>query len=124
MKVLVVEDQQLEQKLAQLVLTDAGYGVERASTAEAAIDAVRTERPDVVLLDISLPGMDGLSFVRKLRIELANDVPVVAMTSYPEEFTREAALAAGCDGYLMKPISTRTLSITLREVMERAGRRK
>lgn len=121
MKILVVEDQPVELKLAVHVLSDAGHDVTRADAAEEALTAIKADSPDLVLLDLWLPGMDGLTLVKKLKADPATrDIIIVAVTSFQEKFSRADALAAGCDAYLGKPLSTRTLPETLAEVAENA----
>jgi CheY-like chemotaxis protein len=119
MKILVVEDQPGELKLAIHVLSAAGHEVAPAMAAEEALAAIAADRPTIILLDLSLPGMDGLTFARKLKADPStNEILIVAVTSYPEKFSRAEALDAGCDAYLHKPVSTRTLPETLRAVVE------
>lgn len=121
MKILVVEDQPSELKLAVHVLSEAGHDVMRADAAEEALTAIKADSPDLVLLDLWLPGMDGLTLVKKLKADPATrDIIIVAVTSFPEKFNRAEALAAGCDAYLGKPLSTRTLPGILTEVAENA----
>jgi CheY-like chemotaxis protein len=124
-KVLVVEDEPAELKLAEDVLSAAGHHVDRAMGSGEALAAIKANRPTIILLDLSLPGMDGLTLARKLKADPAmSDILIVAITSYPERFTRAAALDAGCDSYLQKPVSTRTLPETLSSVVQQAeGRR-
>ena len=122
MKILVVEDQPGELKLAVHVLSAAGHEVAPAMAAEEALAAIAANRPTIILLDLSLPGMDGLTFARKLKADPStNDILIVAVTSYPEKFSMAEALDAGCDAYLHKPVSTRTLPETLRAVVEKSG---
>jgi CheY-like chemotaxis protein len=119
-KILVVEDQPVELKLALDVLAAAGHQVERASTADQALAAIEAEHPDVVLLDLLLPGMDGLTLARKLRADKATrDISIVIITSYPERFPSADALAADCDLYMQKPLNTRTLPAMLSDVVKR-----
>jgi CheY-like chemotaxis protein len=124
MKILVVEDQRIESKLAVHVLSAAGHDVASADAAEQALAAIKADHPNVILMDLSLPGMDGLTLVRKLKADPATrDIHIVAITSYPEKFSMAEALAAGCDAYLGKPISTRTLPATLSDIVENAEKR-
>ncbi|MBV8544040.1 MAG: response regulator [Acidobacteria bacterium] len=121
MKILVVEDQPAELKLAVHVLSAAGFEVDQAVAAEQAIAAIKEDRPQIILLDLSLPGVDGLTLARKLKADPSTrEILIVAITSYPERFPMAEALAAGCDAYLPKPVSTRTLPETLRTVMKNA----
>ncbi len=118
MKILVVEDHPMDLKLVHHVLAAAGFSVNGTEAAENAFDAIEKDRPEIILLDMTLPGMDGMTLVRKLKSNpTTRDIHVVCVTSYPEKFTRENALGAGCDGYLVKPLSTRTLPQTLTDVV-------
>ena len=123
MKILVVEDQAIESKLAVHVLSAAGHDVSSAEAAEEALAAIKESHPNVILMDLSLPGVDGLTLVRKLKADPATrDIHIVAVTSYPEKFSKEEALEAGCDAYLGKPLSTHTLPATLTDVVKNAER--
>jgi CheY-like chemotaxis protein len=118
MKILVIEDHPAELKLAHQVLSAAGHSVNNAEAAEQAFASIKEDRPEIILLDMSLPGMDGMALVRRLKSDPATrDIHIVAVTSYPEMFPRDEALKAGCDAYLVKPLSTRTLPQTLTEVV-------
>jgi two-component system cell cycle response regulator DivK len=106
--VLIVDDNVMNVKLARDVLRFAGYRVLEATTGEEAIAMAQEHRPDVVLMDIRLPGMDGTTAVQRLKGEPTTaDIPVVALTSFAMKGDRERFLAAGFDGYLEKPISVR-----------------
>jgi CheY-like chemotaxis protein len=110
MKILVIEDHPSELKLAHQVLSAAGHEVTDAEAAEQAFAAINQERPHIILLDMSLPGMDGLALVRMLKADRStSEIPIVAVTSFPERYSRSEALAAGCNAYILKPISTRGL---------------
>ena len=86
---------------------------------EQAFAAIQEDRPQIILLDLDLPGMDGLALVRKLKADPGTrDIHVVAVTCYPEHYPKAAALAAGCNAYLLKPINTRELSGQLTAVAE------
>jgi CheY-like chemotaxis protein len=111
MKILVVEDEPSSLKLAHLVLVADGHDVTQAEAAEQAMDEIVRSQPDVILLDLELPGIDGLTLARNLkRDSKTQHIAIVAITAYPEKYPREQAMAAGCDGYIMKPINTRKLS--------------
>ena len=119
MKILVVEDHALDLKLADLVLSTAGHDVSAVEAAEPAFAAIQEDRPQLILLDLDLPSMDGLALVRKLRADPdTRDIRVVAVTFYSEKYPKAAALAARCDAYLLKPINTRELSDQLTAVAE------
>ena len=109
-KILVVEDNPLNMELTADILGAAGYTVLRAENAERGIALAREESPALILMDISLPGMDGLSAVEILREETeTRTIPVVALTAHAMKGDEEKALVAGCDGYITKPIDTRAL---------------
>jgi len=122
MKILIIEDQPTELKLAHHVLDAAGHTVHAIAAAEEAFTSIREDRPQIILLDLVLPGMDGMTLVRMLKKDpQTRDIPVVAVTCYPEKFSKAAALQAGCDAYLVKPLSTRTLPQDLSDVLTRGS---
>ena len=111
MKILVVENDPTSLKLTADVLQMDGHVVMLAVSADQAIESVQTVRPDVILLDLNLPHIEGLAVARQCRKSAGmRNVPIVAVTAYPMEFGHVDALAAGCDDYIQKPINTRTLS--------------
>jgi CheY-like chemotaxis protein len=113
-KVLIVEDHPVNLELATLLLEQAGFEVITAGTAEEGLALVRAEAPDVIVMDISLPGMDGLEATRILKADLeTQDIPVLAATSHAMTGDEEKTLAAGCDGYVSKPLDTRTFAETV-----------
>jgi CheY-like chemotaxis protein len=106
--ILVVEDNERNLKLLRDVLEYAGYNVRAARTAEEGITVAVSEPPDLVLMDLQLPGIDGVEALRRLRENPRTaDVPVVAVTAQAMKEDRERALEAGFDGYVEKPISVR-----------------
>jgi CheY-like chemotaxis protein len=108
--VLVVEDNALNRKLVRDVLGHAGYRVLEAGDAERGIEMARAERPDLVLMDVQLPGIDGVEALACLRADEATAaIPVVALTALAMKDDRERFLAAGFDGYLEKPVSVPAL---------------
>ena len=120
--VLVVEDNPDNLILTQFLLESEGFEVRTAENAERALELLRTYRPLLILMDIQLPEMDGLELTRQLRAnpELG-EVIIVALTAYAMKGDEGNALAAGCDGYITKPVSTRTFAAVVRDHM-RAGR--
>ena len=117
--ILVVEDNPTNQLLTTMVLNRDGFETAVAESAEDALVFVKSRRPDLILMDVQLPGMDGLTFASTLRsVPEAAGVPVVALTSHAMRGDRERAIAAGCVGYLSKPIDTRTLSDELRALIK------
>ena len=118
-KILVIEDNTVDIKLANLVLSTAGHDVSAVEAAEQAFAAIQEDRPQLILLDLDLPGMDGPALARKLKADPSTrDIHVVAVTCSPQQYPKAAALAAGCDAYLLKPIDTRELSGQLATVAE------
>jgi len=103
--VLLIEDNEQNRYLAKFLLEQHGYQVVCASHGLNGIELAQSLLPDIVLLDIQLPGMDGYAVARALRaLESLRAVPIIAVTSYAMVGDREKALAAGCNGYIEKPI--------------------
>jgi CheY-like chemotaxis protein len=120
MRILVIEDNPSQLKLAHDVLSYAGFTVQNADAASQALATIKASKPEVLLVDLGLPGMDGLTLVRRLKQDPdTRDIPVVAITAYPELYTKQQALEAGCDAYLVKPVDTRTLP---QNILDIAGR--
>ena len=104
-KVLIVEDNPTNMTLAVFLLQSAHYEVLSATDAEAGLAMARDERPDLILMDIQLPGMDGLQATRLLREDAATgSIPVIALTALAMKGDEERIRAAGCDGYIAKPL--------------------
>lgn len=109
-RVLVVEDNPRNLKLVRDVLTHYGYEVVEAATGEEGVLLAAQVAPDLVLMDLQLPGIDGTEALRQIRAgESTRSVPVVAVTAFAMDDDRERALASGFDGYVEKPISVRAL---------------
>lgn len=103
-RVLIVEDNAANMKLARLVLERAGYTVLSANAAEEGVELAQRHQPDLVLMDVQLPGMDGLAATVQLKNDPATaHIPVVALTAFAMKGDEERIRAAGCDGYLSKP---------------------
>jgi CheY-like chemotaxis protein len=108
-RILIVDDNATNLKLASEVLELDGHLILRANDADEALALLGTERPDLILMDIALPGMDGLTLTRQLKATPAfARTPIVALSAFAMKGDEEKALAAGCDGYITKPIDTRT----------------
>lgn len=110
--VLVIEDNRLNMKLVRTLLGLLGIRVLEASDAEAGINLALEATPELILMDIQLPGMDGLQATRILK-QLREHIPVVALTSYAMQGDEERAREAGCSGFITKPIDTRQFSETI-----------
>lgn len=108
-RILIVDDNPVNQKLLRVTLAGLEHELWTASDAEAALALLADARPDLILLDIQLPGMDGLALTRRLKRDPAmRGVRIVAVTAYASPDDEERAMAAGCDGFIAKPIDTRT----------------
>ncbi|MEW6156008.1 MAG: response regulator [Verrucomicrobiota bacterium] len=108
--ILVVDDNPTNLKLVSDVLEFSGYTIEKAGDAEQALQIIHRSKPQLILMDIALPGMDGLTLTRKLKADPATaGIQIVALTAFAMKGDDQKARAAGCDGYITKPINTRTL---------------
>ena len=120
--ILLVEDNAVNRRLAGFLLRSQGYQVREATTATETFEMLKNDRPDLIVMDIQLPGMDGLEVTKKLKAQPATaDIPVIAVTSYAMKGDREKALAAGCAGYVTKPIDKK---IFIEEVAAHVGNKK
>jgi len=119
-RVLIVDDNEQNLKLARVILAGAGYDVRTAVDAEAALGVLDTFRPRLILMDLQLPGMDGLELTRRLKADPSRrDIVILALTAYAMKGDEEKARAAGCDGYITKPIDTEALPRTVAEHLAR-----
>jgi CheY-like chemotaxis protein len=110
MNILVIEDDPTDRKRLSAVLGTGGHRVLARASVEATLESVEARRPEVILLDLKLPGLDGLALARWLKADPATRaIPLAAVTAAPELFSREAALVAGCDAFILEPIDTRKL---------------
>ena len=109
-RILVIEDNETNMYLIGFILRKNGYEVIEAKSGEEGIKLAIKERPDLIIMDIQLPGIDGLETAKMIR-ELKADgkVPIIALTSYAMTGDRERALEAGCNGYIEKPINPDTI---------------
>lgn len=111
MDIMLIEDDPTDLKLFSAVLRTSGHEVLAKASAENALGEIKARQPTVILIDLKLPGMDGLELARRLKADPeTKHIPIIAVTAAPEQFRREAALKAGCDAYIVKPIDTRKLS--------------
>src|SRR5580698_6817449 len=124
-KILIIEDNLLNLELATDLLEANGFSVASARTAEEGLRMARELLPDLVLMDFSLPGMDGLSATKNLKSDPATrHLTVVGLTANAMKGDEETALNAGCDGYLTKPINTRTFIATVKKLVASAKLRQ
>jgi two-component system, cell cycle response regulator DivK len=122
--ILVVEDNDKNRKLVRDVLTATGYRLAEAETGEEGVRLARERDPDLVLMDIQLPGINGIEALRQLRADPATAaIPIVAVTASAMTQDRQKILAAGFDAYQSKPISIRPFLELVRDVLDRRERR-
>ncbi|HUE96179.1 MAG TPA: response regulator [Longimicrobiaceae bacterium] len=118
-RVLVIEDNASNMTLATFLLESAGHAVLAATDAEAGLNIARTEHPELILMDIQLPGMDGLEATALLKGDTSTRaIPVIALTALAMKGDEERIRAAGCDGYIAKPLSYREFLATVAAQLE------
>jgi two-component system, cell cycle response regulator DivK len=121
-RILVVEDNAMNLELATELLETAGYAVVPARTAEEGLRLARSHKPDLILMDLRLPGMDGFAAVRALKLDVGTrTIPAVALTAQAMKGDEELARAAGFDAYLTKPIDTRAFPETVARLLAAGG---
>ena len=121
-KILIVEDNPANMELETDLLEVAGYTVCQTVNAEAGIEAAKMEAPALILMDVGLPNMDGLTAAGVLLQDaMTKDIPIVVVTAHAMRRDQEKALAAGCAGYITKPIDTRTFAQTVAAFIESAA---
>ena len=122
-RVLIVDDNPANAVLISFLLTKKGYEVRTAVDAVETLAVVGDFRPRLILMDVQLPGIDGLELTRRLKADPdTRHIVIVALTAYAMKGDRERANDAGCDGYLSKPIDTRTLPGTVAEYVKKGAR--
>ena len=108
--ILIVDDNATNMKLVRILLASEGYDVRTAADAEEALNVLKEFYPRLILMDVQLPGIDGLELTRRLKSDPATrDITILGLTAYAMKGDKERIIAAGCDGYVPKPIDTRTL---------------
>lgn len=120
-RILVVEDNPKNLKLVRDVLTYSGFEVIEATSGEDGVRLAHDEQPDLILMDLQLPGIDGTEALRQIRESDEGHVPVVAVTAFAMNEDRDRAFESGFDGYVEKPISVRTLPQQVRDFLELGG---
>jgi len=119
-RILIVDDNATNLKLVAYLVKAHGYDVMTALDAETAQACISECPPDLILMDLQLPGVDGLELTRRLRADpRTRTIPILAVTAYAMKGDQEKALAAGCDDYITKPIDTRALPDTIRRHLAR-----
>jgi two-component system cell cycle response regulator DivK len=123
--ILIVDDNATNMKLVRILLASEGYDVRTAADAEEALNVLKEFYPRLILMDVQLPGIDGLELTRRLKSDPATqDIMILGLTAYAMKGDKERIVAAGCDGYVPKPIDTRTLAQLVRKYLEPAERKK
>jgi two-component system cell cycle response regulator DivK len=121
-RILVVEDNPKNMKLVRDVLEHAGYEVVEATSGEDGVRLAETERPQLILMDLQLPDIDGTEALRQIRVRPdGKDVPIVAVTAFAMDEDRTRAFASGFDGYVEKPINVRNFREQVRGFLDRGG---
>lgn len=119
-RVLIVDDNPTNLKLVTYLVKAQGYDVVTAGDAQGALAELDAHPPDVILMDLQLPGIDGLELTRRIKSDPATArIAIIAVTAYAMKGDREKALEAGCDAYVTKPIDTRTLPALIAQYAER-----
>jgi DNA-binding response OmpR family regulator len=119
-QILIVDDTPVNLKLTRILLVNEGYKVMTAASAEEALELLRSYHPQLILADIQLPGIDGLELTRRIKKnDETRDISVVALTAFAMKGDEQKAVEAGCDGYITKPIDTRSLGARIREYLNR-----
>ena len=123
-KILIVEDNPRNMRLITMTLSAKSYELFEASDGEQALDMAIRQRPDLIIMDIQLPKMNGLKVTRRLRQTPAfSHIPIIAITAYAMKGDKEKAIDAGCDVYLPKPINTRELPGLIAEILQQRRKR-
>jgi len=113
-RILIVDDNPTNLKLVTYLMQQSGYDVTTAADANDAMASIRTTPPDLILMDVQLPGIDGLELTRRLKADPATKpIVIIAVTAYAMKGDQEKALIAGCDDYVTKPIDTKELPLTV-----------
>ena len=120
-RILIIEDNEANLYLVSFILKKGGHEVLEARTGEEGVEVALNEKPDLILMDIQLPGIDGLETTRRVRESVPYDaIPIVALTSYAMAGDQEKALEAGCNGYIEKPIDPDTFTAKINEYLQKS----
>lgn len=121
-RILLVEDNPMNRRVAEFLLKAQGYIVYEAKDGQEACDLAKKHLPDLILMDLQLPGVDGFATTRLIKQnETTKNIPIVALTAYAMSGDAERALEAGCDGYITKPIDPDEFPKTVASFLERRG---
>ena len=118
-QIMVVEDHPVNMKLVRDLLEMEGFEVVSCVDAESALECLKNVRPDMILMDVGLPGMDGLELTRILKTGArTKDIKIIAVTAFAMKTDKDKAMEAGCDGYIAKPINTRNFAGQIFELLK------
>lgn len=119
-RIVVIEDNALNARMVDKLLSRAGHDVVLAEDGEIGFNAVLNNQPDLILIDLGLPDIDGQTIIGMLRMEeMLTGVPIIAFTAWPQEEAFEMAQAYGCDGIITKPINTRTFADEINSYLDK-----
>ena len=119
--VMVVEDNEKNRKLMRVVLKAKGYNVIEAATGEEALKLLKNQKPDIILMDIQLPGIDGLTLIKQIKASVVTkDIPIIAVTAYAMKGDEQKILDTGCDAYVSKPINTQELPLIIEKYIKKS----
>lgn len=118
--VMVVEDNEKNRKLMRVVLKSKGYAVIEAATGEEALNLLKNQKPDIILMDIQLPGIDGLTLIKQIKADaMTKEIPIIAVTAYAMKGDEQKILETGCDAYVSKPINTQELPLIIEKYIKK-----
>lgn len=118
--VMVVEDNEKNRKLMRVVLKAKGYNVIEATTGEEALAMLKNQKPDIILMDIQLPGIDGLTLAKQIKADaITKDIPIIAVTAYAMKGDEQKILDTGCNAYVSKPINTQELPLVIEKYIKK-----
>jgi two-component system cell cycle response regulator DivK len=121
--ILVVEDNDRNRRLLKILLQAQGYEVIEAASGEEVMKYLEDNRPDLILMDIQLPNIDGLELTKEIKNNPETiDIPIIAVTAYAMKGDKERILEAGCDAYVSKPIDTRKLPLVIADALKNSER--
>lgn len=118
--VMVVEDNEKNRKLMRVVLKSKGYNVIEATTGEEALNLLKNQKPHIILMDIQLPGIDGLTLIKQIKADtLTKEIPIIAVTAYAMKGDEQKILDTGCEAYMSKPINTQELPLMIEKYIKK-----
>ena len=118
--VMVVEDNEKNRKLMRVVLKAKGYNVIEATTGEEALNLLKNQKPNIILMDIQLPGIDGLTLIKQIKADsVTKEIPIIAVTAYAMKGDEQKILDTGCEAYMSKPINTQELPIIIEKYIKK-----